>query len=527
MSKPSRICYIFSFLSFFSFFVIRFLIGGWVPFLWVCLGLMVLLLGIGLWYDRILLKQFFAMKTTRQGLSMGYLTLMVLVLLIVVNFVAVRKYKTFDFSPTQVNTLSEQSVKLLGELKSELQVLYFYKKGDENVEQERRAFIEIMKKYQDQSSLVKLEFVDVNERPDLTEKYAVTTEKAVFLEYEGRKNQIQKIDEQDITSALVKVTRTTDKKVYLTVGHAEKDPDDAQSYSGLNAFSKLLEGNRYIVKTLNLIEKPVVPDDADVVMIIGPTQGFLDSEVTALEAYLKAGGSLVVAVEPKAKNNLNRLFQLIGARIDDNYVVNFVDTSIGRAVNPQATAGRVFSMEDPITKPFGKNQVVLFTLPTSVGAVDKLAEGFVTEPLVSTGPESMAYPDTNFKGEGKVNSFVIAQAFKGKLGGKVGEKPDGKVGEKPDAKLGEKEFHVVVFGDSDFFTNKMLYQNLNRDLALNTVSSLAKEEGLVSITPKEIGVTQMVITPTQWSYLIIPIMFLIPLSLLGTGAVFWLRRRHA
>lgn len=507
MSKPSKICYIFAVISLLSFFVVRFLIGGWVPFLWVCLGLLVIFLGVGIWYDRKMLKQFFSMKTTRQGLSMGYLTLLVIAMLAVVNFVAVRKYKTFDFSSARVNTLSEQSIKLLNDLKSDLQVMYFYKKGDENVEQERRGFIELMKKYQDQSALVKLEFVDVNERPDLTEKYKVTTDKAVFLEYEGRKNQIQKIEEQDITSALVKVTRNEDKKVYITVGHNEKDPEDAQQFGGLNAFLKLLEGNRYIVKTLNMIEKPEVPADADVVMVIGPTQSFLDSEVVALENYLKKGGSLVLALEPKTKTNLGRLLKFIGARVNDDYVVNYMDTPIGRAVNPQATAGRVFSTQDPITKPFGKNQFVMLNLPMSVAALEKLPDGYSTEALVSTGPESMSYPDTSFKGEGKVASYVVAQAFRGKAG--------------------EKEFHAVVFGDADFFTNKLLYQNLNRDLALNTVSALAKEEGLVSISPKEVGVTQMMITPTQWSYLIIPIMFLIPLALLGTGVTFWLRRRHA
>ena len=85
-----------------------------------------------------------------------------------------------------------------------LLILYFYQKGTEGVEENRRAFIELMKKYQDQSSLIKLEFVDVNERPDLTEKYSVTKGNEVYLEYKGRKNQIQKIDEQEITSALVK-----------------------------------------------------------------------------------------------------------------------------------------------------------------------------------------------------------------------------------------------------------------------------------------------------------------------------------
>jgi ABC-type uncharacterized transport system involved in gliding motility auxiliary subunit len=513
MSKLGKIYYLMAGISLVCFALFRFLLGTWVPFLWVCLGLLTLFLGLAWWKDRSFYRDFFSMKTTKQGMSMGGMIATTLVLLIAVNFIAVRKYKTFDFSAAKINTLSDQSVKLLGQLQDELKVLYFYQKGTEGVEENRHAFIEIMKKYQDQSSAVKLEFVDVNERPDLTEKYGVTKNNGiVFLEYKGRKSQIQKIDEQEITSALVKVTREKDKSIYITLGHGERDLEDGKEASGAQFLKQLLEGNRYTVKPLNLINSPKVPEDADVVMIVGPTQSFMDAEVTALENYLKAGGSLVIAVEPKIKHNLGRILADVGAVLKDNYLVNFMDTPIGRAVNPQGTAGSIFSPTQQITKPFGKSQVTVFRLPQEVGQAEKLPAGISAEALVRTSDKTMAFSDTKFQGEGKIGSYALAQIFTGHLAG---------VDEKSPA------MSVVLFGNSDFMSNQLLYQNLNRDLVLNTVASLVKEENLISISPKEVGITKMQITPTQFTMFVFAFILPLPLAFLALSIALWFRRRYA
>jgi ABC-type uncharacterized transport system involved in gliding motility auxiliary subunit len=513
MSRLGKIFYLFSAISFVSLVVIRLLIGGWIPFLWVCLGLFVGFLGGGIWQDRDFFREFFGMKTTKQGLSMGTLVVLVMTSLIAVNFIAVRKYKVFDFSAAQTNTLSAQSIQLLKALNADLKVLYFYQKGADGVEENRRAFIELLKKYQDQSSFVKLEFVDVNERPDLAEKYGVNKGNGVvFLDYKDHNNQIQKIDEQELTSALVKVTREKDKIVYFTVGHGEKSIDEARDTSGLNAFKGLLEGNRYVVKTLALTQMPEVPVDADAVLIVGPTQGFLASEIKSLENFLKRGGSLVMALEPKAQHHLQPLLAEIGLEIKDDYLVNFMDTQIGRAVNPQATVGAQFSPTHQITKPFEKNLFTVFRLPQSVVKMDKSPPGLTYEPLVKTTDKTMSYKETTFKTPGPIGVYNIAMAVQGRLPGSD---------EKTQA------FNVVVFGDADFLSNQLLYQNLNRDLALNSLAFLAKEENLISITPKEIGITTMQMSEASFYLFIFGFIVMVPLALLIISGTLWLRRRHA
>ena len=513
MSKISKILYLLAALSFVSVVIIKLLIGGWIPFLWLCLMLSVACIGAAIWKDRLFFSEFFGMKTTKQGLSMGALIALVMSFLIAVNFIAVRKYKVFDFSATQQNTLSQQSIQLLKTLNSDLQVFYFYQKGAEGVEENRRAFIELLKKYQDQSSNVKLEFIDVNERPDLAEKYGVNKGNGVvFVDYKGRKNQIQKIDEQELTSALVKVTREKEKTVYFTVGHGEKSLDDMRETGGLGALKGLLEGNRYAVKTVSLQGKGEVPADADVLIIAGPIQSFLEIEVKALENYLKKGGSLYISLEQKYNHNLRGLLAMMGVESKEDYLVNFVDTQIGRAVNPQSTSGTQFSPVHSITKPFDKNLFAVFRLPMALEKTKSAPEGFAIEPLVKTSDKTMSYKEIDFKAGGTPGIFTVAMTVKGKLS---------------TSDQNSSEFNAIVVGDVDFMSNQLLYQNLNRDLVLNSIAFLAKEENLISITPKEVGITKMQMSETAFYVFIFGFIVTLPLALLITGGTLWVKRRHA
>lgn len=522
MSRLGKILLFGSFLSLLCFATMRFILGAWIPFLWLCLGFF-LLLGLGaLYVDRVFYREFFGMKTTRQGMSMGAMIALAFTALVAVNFVAARKYTTFDFSMNKVNTLSDQSVKLLKSLKGELRVLYFYKDGTEGVEQNRRAFIELIRKYQDQSDNVKLEFVEINKRPDLTEKYEVKKgTQAVLLEYNGKRNLIEKIDEQELTSALVKVTREKDKTVYLVMGHGELPLEQVSDGNSASLLKSLLEGNRYTVKTFSFTETPQVPSDADVVMVLGPMQGFLDVEVKALEAYLRRGGGLVLALEPKTKHGLDGLLKTVGIGLRENFIASVLETPVGRAIDPRFTRGSVFSAMSEITKPFGKSEFTLFRLPQALVKTAEPPSGMTVEDLVKTTDQSMAFTGNDFKAAGDKGPFTIAMEVKGAYPGAETAPAEGE-----DKVAKPKEFSLIVLGDRDIVNDQYLYQNLNRDLVLNAVAALAKEENLISITPKEVARTELKMTETQLS--LFRVMALcVPAALFLVGGVLWFRRRYA
>lgn len=512
MSKLSKLSLVAAAVSLACLLIARTVLEGWIPALWVPLGLFLLFFIFPFVKDGGTFVSFFRMKTTKRGLSMGSLILLVMAILAVVNVIAVRHYKTWDWSAAQENTLSDQSIQLIKALDDDLKIIYFYKNGQEGIEENRRLFRELAKKYQDQSDRVRLDFVEVNERPDLAAEYGVNKGSGVvFLEYKGRRNRIEKVDEQEITSALVKVTAGKDKTVYYVVGHGEPDLEDTRDANGANAFKQLLTGNRYAVNPLPLATNPKIPADADLIAIVGPQQGFQEHEIAALEDYLKRGGSLWLALESKRTVGLEKILAKVGIVPENNYVQNVVETMMGKGITPGPTMGAVFSPESPVTKVFGGGEVVLFQNPMSLKRAAPVT-GVTVDEIVKSPPGSMAFDNLQFKEEGPTGSYTFGLTAQGHWPG-TGEK--------------DKEFYLAVYGDAAFLSNAMLYQNLNRDLALNTAATLVREENRVSIAPREPGVTQLKLT--DWGFRLFVWVFAIPLplALLAIGGSLWARRRFA
>ncbi len=511
MDRMSKILFSLAGVSVISFVLTRFLVGVWIPFLWVPVGLFFVFAFGALYRERRTLAEFLSMKTTKHGMNMGALIGLVFVVLVVANFLSIRHYKAWDFSGSHVNTLSDQSVKLVKSLKGDLWVRFFYKKGTEGVDEQRKQFRDLLKKYQDQSSNIKLEFIEVNERPDLAEKFGVTKGSgSVFLDYQGRKNRIDKIDEQEVTNALVKVIREKDKVVYFVGGHGEKNLEDSQEGDGINALKLMLENNRYIVKPLPLNLNAKIPDDADVVVMVGPNQKLLDYEIQGLEDYLKRGGSLLVALKSKQTQGFEKILAAVGIIPMNNYVLNLIETPAGAGIQQGQTVATVFSSSSEITKVFDKNGAVIFRNPMSFKR-QNTPEGVSLDELVKAPESSMSFESLDIKENGPQGAYTLAMSAKGKF---------------PGAASG-KEFNLIVVGETEFLGNQLLGQTLNRDLVLNSMALLSKEENLISVSPKESQVTKLIMTDSMFYLFVFLFAIPLPLFLLGTSVTLWMKRRHA
>ncbi|MCX7977912.1 MAG: GldG family protein [Bdellovibrionaceae bacterium] len=512
MSRLSKISFFLSGLSLVCFVIARFLLGGWIPAFYIVLGAFAVFLVIPFVKDFAFFRDFFTTKTTKHGMNMGAMILLVVVGLVLINILAVRKYKVWDFSEAKQNSLSEQSVQIAKSLKEDLRVRFFYKKGAEGNDQNRRAFRELLQRYQDVNDKISLDFIEVDERPDLASEYGVTKGSGVvFIDYRGRRNRVENIEEQAITNAMIKVTRERDYKVYFTEGHGELDLSDAKDPAGGNALKMMLENNSYVVTTHPLITNQKIPEDADVLVIAGPRQTFSDGEITGLKEYLKRGGRLVLALEPGANTGLEALLKDAGLSLGNNYVLNLVNTYFGKGINQGPTVATNFSTVHEITKPFGRSQAVTFLYPQAI-LRDKIPDGLTAEDLVKTDAESAAFPSLRITGEGKQGPHTLAMLVEGQWPGSTENK---------------KKARVLVIGDADFISNRMLFRNLNRDLFLNTLASLTDSHELVSIAPREVSATQLVLTPTKFSLYLWIFIIPFPFLLLGTSAWLWVRRRYA
>lgn len=513
MSKFSKLMYLFSGLSFISMIILRFLLGGWTPYLWIPLGLCFIFAVAPFFLDYKVFVELFSLKTTRNGLNMGTSIVLVMVLLAGINFIGVKKQKTFDLSLGKVNSLSDQTVKLLDSLTEDLTVVYFYQKDQDEAERNKRGFIELTNKYRAYSTKVKLDFVDVNEKPAMVKDYGVDKGSGVvFVTYKGKRQRIDALSEQELTGAIAKSMREKDQVVYYLTGHGEGDLNDQSLAEGMGALKQLLDGKGYPVKALSLTTDAKIPDDANMLLIMGPTQTFLDYEIKAVEEYLKKGGNVILAVTPTANHGLDQLLKNVGIAVTNNYVLKVIQTPMGKVVNPSATPITIFSEAHAITKVFKKDQSnIIMKLPTALTKLATLPTGITVDEIAKTEATDMGFANTNFKEPKGSAPYTVAMAARGKYL----------------ADTNAKEFNLVVFGDVNMFDNQFLYQRLNRDILLNSLAFMSKEEKMISITPKEVAKTELNFNQEKFYLFIFAFVIPLPFLLLITSGVLWFKRRHA
>lgn len=506
MSKVSKFSLLFSGLFAVSVVVSRIILNGWVPQLWFPLGLSLGLLFFAIARDWRLMFEFFTLKTTKHGMNMGAMIMTVLVLLVAVNFLAVTKEKKWDWTSEGLNSLSEQSVGVVKNLKEDTELVLLYKKGESD-ETTRRQVSDLAQLYMNVSPKLKFKAYNALERPDLAQKYDYTSGPfGLFLvQGENRHMKVDQPTEEELTRTLLRFAREKSKVVYFVQGHGEHDIT-LQGPESISQFKKDLDLS-YEVKALELFKSPKVPDDAELVVIAGPRQGYLASETDALRDYAKRGGRLLIAIDPDARHGLASLTKTFGIEYQNNYVLD------PRAMIPGAgniaALGNEFSTKAEATKPL-RSGFTVFLIASSLKTAPDAPKDFIVDEIVRSDEIPLATNELSNAAKVQLpGPHVLGIQSRGKLAG------------------AEKEFEVIVYGDSDFLRDNLYRNNLNRDLAMNSVASLAKDTDLVSIRPKTPKGTQLSMTRTQLMIVLFGFLLPVPILMFFTSGLLWWRRKSA
>lgn len=525
MSKKGKIFFFVAVVSIACFALIFGILGTWIPFLWAPIAFTALSLPLWIYYDKALLVDFFSMRTTKNGMSMGVMILLVFLIVGLVNFIGARKYKTFDFSIARQNSISDQSQKVIQQLKSPLQIYFFYKPGVEGADQNKLTMRRLVGLYQDLNSQVKFDVININENPKLAQEFKVQSGKGeAFVVYQGKNNKVDRWEEQDLTNAILKTLKEKKPVVYFTEGHGEKSIKDSQNEMSAYSLAQLLEKNSYEVRSLSFLQKAEVPADADAVVVAGPSQNFQTFEWAAFEQYLQRGGQLILALDPEKPPVMQTLLDSLGVKMNSHYVFNLVNTPYGTGVDQRVpTVGSVYSATHPITKVFKENEVTKFAFVGSLETLNK--SDFQYDILVKTNPATVTLASLESKApeSNEPKEYNLALAVSGVF--KKTQKASAAESEKT-AEDKSKKFQVVVFADSDFFSSILLAQNLNRDLFMNSLAYLVNDTDLISISAKEPGVTKMMLTPTA-SVSFFILFMCISLAFLLISLILYFRRKNA
>lgn len=129
--------------------------------------------------------------------------------------------------------------------------------------------------------------------------------------------------DREVNSLLMKLVREK-RKAYVLKGHGElTDPDSVPSEikgrvpeRGMTIFRRRLAELNYEVKDLTVMDLARdVPEDATIVLIMGPSVPLQPAEWDAIDRYLTRGGRVMIALDPKAEPSMGKLEGRLGVKM--------------------------------------------------------------------------------------------------------------------------------------------------------------------------------------------------------------------
>ncbi len=471
--------------------------------------------------------QAFAGRQARLGTLAVASVFVVLAILVALNYLGTRHNKRWDLTAAKQFSLSDQTRKVLQDLKQPVHIRVFARSDD------FERFRDRLDEYTYASKQVSVEYLDPEKKPALAQQYGVTSLGTVVFDYAGRNEKATSDGEQELTNTLIKVVQGRQPKVYFVQGHGEKDTTSADR-TGYNSINSALTSDNFQIDKVVLAQQTAVPADADVLVVAGPRTDFLAPEIDMVKSYLAKGGKLFLMLDPVLKpdqpqlTGLEALLKDWGIEADHDIVLDV--SGMGRLIGTDESVPVAASYPShPITQNF--NLLTAYPLARSMTPVEGGTNGHTAQRLIETSRSSWgetdlkglasgqpAKPDDNDKkGPVSLGAAVSAPATESVT------KADPKAGDnQPDKKA---ETRIVAIGDSDFASNAALGVQGNRDLFLNTINWLVQQENLISIRPHDPEDRRITLTADQERRIFFLTVLIVPGLILLAGVQTWWRRR--
>jgi ABC-type uncharacterized transport system involved in gliding motility auxiliary subunit len=470
------------------------------------------------------LRQGFRRRSFIYSGNMLLVVVLVLGILVLANYFLSKHEYRADLTAAKIHSLSDQSATVLKNLKTDISIKCFFREGNSS----RATMESLLKIYAYHSSRIKYEFIDPDRNPGLVKRYDVTQDGTSVFEAGSKESRITASGEEDITNAIIKVTRAQKKVIYFLEGHGEAVLAETED-NGYSTAKTELEKLGYEVKKQSLALPESFAKDCALLVIPGPQQDLLPSELVTIKTYIQGGGRVFFMVEPETHvSELVRFLAQYGFKLDDDLVVDTVSRLLGGDYFiPVVTEYE----EHAITRKF--NYATFFPYARSVETSATQPEGVTITALAKTSPNSWAEREINEKevrfnkDKDRQGPITLAAVATVKVKVESAPNPAVKPGDKApeDKKTEEKEARIAVVGDSDFAKNRYYNLSGNGNFFLNIANWLTEESDLVSIQPKTQTPRTIQLTSSQGRLLFFASVVILPLAVLIMGVYVWLRRR--
>src|SRR5689334_21404678 len=311
----------------------------------------------------------------RQTKFTAYATLYILVIIAVLgalNFLANRYTKSYDSTANKQFSLSDQTIKVVKGLKSDVQINYF---DDATRFPQAR---DLLDRYSALSPKLKVEFIDPVKKPQQAKSAGYRRDANILIDSGLRKEEAKTLSEEEITGALIRSLKTGERNVCFVSGSNEHKIDDSDR-QGYSAVKEAIERNNYKTKTVSLLQsgaqavpataaitpgspppaagKMEVPKDCTLLVVAGPQHDYMQPETDAIKTYVENGGHALIMLDPPLK--------LARSETDENTTLVALLDSWGVTVNKDLALdtsgiGQIFQLgpEVPLVVSYESHAIV-------------------------------------------------------------------------------------------------------------------------------------------------------------------------
>lgn len=333
--------------------------------------------------------------------------------------------------------------------------------------------------------------------------------------------------EYDLTSAITRLVAQREERKVLawSVGHGE--PDWRADRGPLRGLAEEL-GKRFELRAVPLGGEGLVPDDVDILLVVGPQEPMGDRALYQLDQFLLRGGAAGVFVthhrpdvralrSTKVVSGLEPLLGHYGVRVNQDLVIDRVENG---ALRFPVRSGKQLAWRDvnyagvPRATGLSPDSVLVaglgsmvFPFTSSLTLADPLPDGVRGEVLASSSPASGSVPALASLDPAAVRAvlpderrgpFPVLVALTGSLRSFFETRPEpapeegaaaaDEAGSAAATRLTEgAPTRLVVAGSADFIAN-------NAAFVMNLADWLAQEEGLIGIRSKVAKVPSLAAT---------------------------------
>ncbi len=438
---------------------------------------------------------FFTSKRARKEIESSFQLLLLLSILICIYLLFYFDLLRFkiDLSETKKFTLSNQTEQILKQIKTPINIKLF---DSRNIEDELH---HILKIYTAKNKLIKYQLINPVKHPLQVKQYNITQDSTLvfitsnktplILPYSDMSKESQDqqgnrirnyLYEESISSTLLSLTDLPKKKIYFLSGHKEKSIKNNQG-NGLSFLKEALQRENLQVESWHLPSKKKLPKSADLLILHGSKMKWSLAETTLIKSFLKKNQAFFLLLDPSIDirykaTGLENLLSDYNIFFNDDLVIDPVNyvfqikSSRGSPITPVLNYDEKHSsitlLEKkglfPIflsTRSIKKNRSTENVKHISLITSTKTAWG-ETNPTVGAPPKY----DKKLEQKGPLVVGLLTEIKR---------------------KTEANNLRIAVMGDSDFANNHLISMGGNKDLYLNIVHWLMKEEKLFSIRTKE------------------------------------------